>query len=160
MNDPEYIFVVSIDNKNNIHENIYKKSDFLKDYDFIRMETKDSDIYINFIIDKDKFNIGNKEARLLTEIKKKPLEFFKEIHRKTKINFNTKENIIFNEMYFVPSDKKFYNKIFILQIGGSLSQPLNNQNHKNFANNNINQKFIQQNISYVTIKIILMLIRI
>ena len=144
MDDPEYIFVLSIDNKNKIHENIYKKSDFLKDYDFIRVETKDSDIYINFIIDKDKFNKGNKEARLLTEIKKMPMEFFKEIYRKTKINFNTKENIIIKEMYFVPSDKKFYNRIFILQIGKSLSQPLNKQNQKNnfvINNNNITNSF-------------------
>ena len=121
--DPEYICVISENKEKQIKEGIYKRNDFLKDYEFIKVDDKESRIYINFIISKRRINIGGRETRLLTEIKSRPL-LMKEIYRKTKINFNTQENIFFKELYTVPTELKFYNRIFNLLFP-------NNQNKKN-----------------------------
>ena len=109
--DPEYICVIleTVDKK--IKENIYKRSDFLNDYDFIKAIEKNSKISLNFIISKKKINIGDRETRLLTEIKSRK-KIMKEIERNTKINFNTNENVIFKESFSVPFELKFYNRIF------------------------------------------------
>ena len=56
MKDPEYIFVYTENEKKEIHENIYKRKDFLSDYDFIKIETKNPEAYINCLIQKRKFN--------------------------------------------------------------------------------------------------------
>ena len=84
MNDPEYIFVFTENEKREFHENIFKRKDFLIDYDFVKVETKKPDVFLNFIISKSKFNMG-REIRLLTEIKQRPT-FIKEIYRRKKIN--------------------------------------------------------------------------
>ena len=114
MNDPEYIFVLTENEKKEIHENIYKRKDFTSNYDFVKIETKNPEVYINCLIPKIKFNIG-REARLLVEIKKRPL-FMKEIYGRTKINLNTKKVIVFKEVFNIPPEKRFYNKIFTLHF--------------------------------------------
>ena len=136
MKDPEYIFVFTENEKKEIHENIYKRKDFLSDYDFIKIETKNPEVYINCLIPKIKFNIG-REARLLTEIKQRP-SFIKEISRKYKINLNSEKYISFKEVFNIPTEKRFYNKIFTLHFynRNTTKQP-NNQNN-NVINNNIN----------------------
>ena len=57
MNDPEYIFIFTESEKKEFSENIYKRKDFLIDYEFVKVETKKSDVFLNFIISKNKFNI-------------------------------------------------------------------------------------------------------
>ena len=151
MNDPEYIFVFTENEKKEFHENIYKRKDFLADYDFVKIETKKPEVYINCLIPKSKFNIA-KETRLLTEIMKRPL-FIEDIYRKTKINLNTKKDIAFKEVFNIPTEKRFYTKILILDIyDRNLTKPPSNQNqngNKNFINNNNNvNNFPQQNINF------------
>ena len=78
MNDPEYIYVKTENEKREFHKDIYRRKDFICDYDFIKIETKNSEVYFNCLIPKIKFNIA-KETRLLTEIYQRPL-FLKEIY--------------------------------------------------------------------------------
>ena len=133
--DPEYICVIleTVDKK--IKENIYKRSDFLNDYEFIKAIEKNSNNSLNFIISKKKINIGGRETRLLTEIKSRE-KIMKEIERNTKINFNTNENVIFKESFSVPFELKFYNRIFTFCIQTN-SINLNN-NYNNISNNGFN----------------------
>ena len=88
MDDPEYIFVFTENEKREFHENIFKRKDFLSDYEFVKVETKKPDVFLNFIIPKRKFNIG-REIILLTEIKQRPT-FIKEIYRRKKLIVNNK----------------------------------------------------------------------
>ena len=50
---------------------------------FLKVETNNPEVYINFLIPKKKFNIG-REIRLLTEIKQRP-SFMKEISENIKL---------------------------------------------------------------------------
>jgi len=158
-NDPEYIYVLSENKKENkIHENIYKRRDFLSDYEFIRVNTNNSNVYINFLIPKKKF-INGREIRLLTEIKQKK-KYMKEIFRKTQINFDTKDNIIFKESFSVQNELKFYNRVFYFTITKQNFVPgpsnqrvnnnnnfaINNNNNNNYQNNNFNQGNNNNNI--------------
>ena len=122
MNDPEYIFVIAENEKKEIHEKIYKRKDFISDYDFVKIETKNPEVYINCLIPKIKFNIG-REVRLFTEIKTRPL-FWKEIFQRSKVNLNTKKDIAFKEVSNIPTEKRFYNKIFTLHF---VTKPSNKQ---------------------------------
>ena len=134
--DPEYICVISQTKDQNIKENCYKRSEFLNDYEFIKAIEKNTNISINFIISKTRINIGGRETRLLTEIKSKP-KIMKEIERNLKINLST-NNIIFKELFSVPNELKFYNRVFTLII---LKQNVNNNNNisnNGFNNNNTN----------------------
>ena len=138
--DPEYIYVIYLDIKQNIHEKIYKRNLFLNDYEFIKVSTSNPDIYLNFLIRKEDFNKA-REIRLISMIKKRK-SYFKEIFRKTQINFGTKNDYIAKEATSIPNDLKFYNRIFKLYIGNqSLTTEQNTQNQidKNFNHsNNIN----------------------
>ena len=137
--DPEYIFVLAENREKKIREKIFKRKDFLPDYDFIKVITPNQDVYINFIIPKKIFN-NAREIRLLTEIKKRH-SLMKEIKRKTQINLDTKNNIIFKEIFNVPLEQKFYNRMFTLNIIKQNSNLLeNNQNeiNNNSVNNNNN----------------------
>ena len=155
--DPEYICVISENNEKQIKENLYIRTDFLKDYEFIKVDVKNSKNYINFIISKWKINIGGRELRLLTEIKNRPL-LIKEIYRKTKINFNTQDNIVlFKESFSVPPVLKFYNRIFTLYISGQnkINNTISNLN-SNFSfptnqtiNNNYINNYINNNMDYI-----------
>ena len=146
MNDPEYIFVFTENGKKKFHESIYKRRDFMIAYEFFKVETKISDVYLNFIAPKNNFNIG-REIRLLTEIKKRP-SFIQEIYRRTTINFNTDNDIIFKEIFNIPTEQRFYNRIFMLHISDrSLIKPPNikkqnktmiNKVNNNLPNNNYN----------------------
>ena len=69
MNDPEYIYVKTENEKKEFHEDIYKRKDFISDYEIVKIETKNPEVYFNCLIPKIKFNIA-KETRLLTEIYK------------------------------------------------------------------------------------------
>ena len=133
LNDPEYIFVIAENEKKEIHENIYKRKDFIRDYDIVKIETKNPEVYINCLIPKIKFNIG-REARLLTEIKTRPL-FMKEILKKYKINLNIKKDIAFKEVFNIPTEKRFYNKIFTLHFLDRNEQSQNNDNNNTISNN-------------------------
>ena len=146
--DPEYICVISENNEKQIKENLYIRTDFLKDYEFIKVDVKKSNIYINFIISKWRIIIGGSSARLLTEIKTRPL-LMKEIYRKTKINFYKQEFIFFKEFYTIPTELKFYNRIFKLYISGQnkINNTINNFN-SNFripTNQTINNIYINDN---------------
>ena len=146
LNDPEYIYVITEDEKKKIHENIYKRKDFISDYDFIKIETKNPEVYFNCLIPKKQFNIA-KENRLLTEVMQRPF-FLKEIYRKTNVNFNSKKdiNINFKEVFNIPTEKRFYNKIFTLHFyDRNLMKPPNNQNQNN------NKNFINYNIKFFKI---------
>ena len=140
--DPEYICVVAEIKDGRIRENLYIRKDFLADYEFIKVTEKSSN-YLNFIVSKNKINIGG-ATRLLTEIKARPI-LMKEIYTRSKINFNTNEQIYFKELFTVPTVLKFYNRIFILYFRGSkLNVNLNNQNQQNNNyNNNFNMNFNQ-----------------
>ena len=146
--DPEYIFVIYESKKEEkTCENIYRRKDFLSDYEFIRVNTDNPNIYINFIIPKNKFN-KQREARLLTEIKQRKC-FMKEIFRKIKINFDTKDNIFFKESSSVQNELKFYNRVFhfIITKQNFVQAPFNqrvNNNNNSFAFNNT--KNMQKNI--------------
>ena len=63
MNDPEYIYVNTENEKKEFHEFIYKRKDFISDYDLVKIETKKSDVYLNFIVPKNKFNIDREFFR-------------------------------------------------------------------------------------------------
>ena len=149
MNDPEYIFIFTESEKKEFHEGIYKRKDFISDYDLVKIETKKSDVYLNFIVPKNRFNIGSREIRLLTEIKQRP-SFIKEIYRRTTINFNTNKDIIFKEVFTIPLEQRFYNRIFFLHIynrNRNMNQPPKNQNqYQNFNinHNNNNNNFSEQ----------------
>ena len=143
--DPEYIYIISENKENQIKEGLYKRKDLLYDYDFIKVTEKHSNIDLNFIISKSKINIGGSSTRLLTEIKARPL-LMKEIFRKSRINFNTQDIIFFKEIFSVPEELKFYNRIFKLNIQNTnLKDFRNNQNQKN---NNLVQvdSFNEENI--------------
>jgi hypothetical protein len=58
MNDPEYIYVNTENEKKEFHENIYRRKDFISDYEIVKIETKNPEVYINCLIPKVKFNIG------------------------------------------------------------------------------------------------------
>ena len=90
--DPEYIYVIYLDIKQNIHEKIYKRNLFLNDYEFIKVSTSNPDIYLNFLIRKEDF-INEREIKLLSMIKFRK-SYFQEIFRKTKINFGSKANCV------------------------------------------------------------------
>ena len=144
--DPEYICVISETNDKQIKDNIYKRIDFLNDFEFIKVLEKSSNVDLSFIIYKNKINIGGREIRLLCEIKKRPL-LMKEISLRTKINFSTKDNIFFKEAFSIPIELKFYNRIFTLYIQ---KQNLNifNNNQNQFINNmnhNYNNHIISEN---------------
>ena len=138
--DPEYIFVIYLDIQKKVRERIYNRNLFLVDYEFIRVLTDNDDVYINFLIRKEDF-IKAREIRLISMIKKRK-SYFKEIFRKTQINFGTKNDYIAKEATSIPNDLKFYNRIFKLYIGNqSLTTEQNTQNQidKNFNHsNNIN----------------------
>ena len=133
--DPEYIFVTAENKEKKIHENIFRRKDFLSDYEIIKVLTQnkyENRNYINFIIPKKIF-INAREIRLLVEIKKRP-SLMEEIKRKTKVNLDTKDNIIFKEIFLVPVEEKFYNRIFTLHILKKDSNQI--PNYKNQINNN------------------------
>ena len=111
--DPEYITVVTEKDKQ-IKENLYIRKDFLSDYEFIKVTEKVNKIDLNFIISKNKINIGGSETRLLTEIKLRP-SMIKEIFRKTNVNFDTKDMTYLKELFTIPTELKFYNRIFNLK---------------------------------------------
>ena len=137
--DPEYICVITENEHNNVKENLYKRCDFIQDFEFIRVIEKDTNIELNFIASKENINIGGSDIRLLTLIKNRPL-IMKEIKRNTKINFNTKKNIIFKPLFSVPLELKFFNKVFILYILDQNFQnnqsTINNKGINTFNNNN------------------------
>ena len=133
--DPEYICVIS-ESSEKIKESIYKRSDFLNDYEFIKAIEKNGNVSLNFIISKMLINIGGREARLLTEIKSRS-KIMKEIERNKKINFNTNKKVIFKESFSVPAELKFYNRIFTFYfIEPDYNNISNNQNMININNNN------------------------
>ena len=133
--DHEYIYVIS-ESSEGIKENIYKRSDFLNDYEFIKAIEKNRNVSLNFIISKKPINIGGRETRLLTGIKSRK-KLMKEIERNTKINFNTNKNVIFKESFSVPAELKFYNRIFTFYIiEPDYNNISNNQNMININNNN------------------------
>ena len=140
--DPEYIYVIAENKERLIKENIYIIKDFFNDYDFINVTEKTSNIDLSFIISKNKINIGGAESRLLTEIKARPI-LMKEIYIRSKINFNTNYMIYLKELFQIPNELKFYNRVFILSFQGSkLNINLNNQNQQNNNyNNNFNMNF-------------------
>ena len=111
--DPEYICVIAENKDRCIKENLYIRKDFLNDYDFIKVTEKASKIDLSFIISKNKINIGGSVTRLLTEIKCRPL-LAKEIYRRSKINFITNDIIYLKELFTIPIELKFYNRIFNL----------------------------------------------
>ena len=139
--DPEYICVIA-ENNHHIKENLYIRKDFINDYEFIKVTEKTSNFDLNFIASEKKINIGGAESRLLTEIKARPI-LVKEIYKRSKINFDTNEQIYLKELFSVPNELKFYNRIFKLYFQGSkLNINLNNQNQQNNNyNNNFNMNF-------------------
>ena len=160
--DPEYIFVIYESKKEEkTCENIYRRKDFLSDYEFIRVNTDNPNIYINFIIPKNKFN-KQREIRLLTEIKQRKKSFMEEIFAKTKINFDTKDSIVFKESFSIQNELKFYNRVFYLfitkqnfvpapfnqRVNNNNSFAFNNTNNNNYQNNNFNKGNNNNNIFY------------
>ena len=154
--DPDYICVISENKDKQIKENIYFRRDFLRDFEFIKVNYKhheNSSDDLKFIISKQKINIGGSSIRLLTEIKTRPL-IMKEIYRKVKINFNTNNDIVFKELFSVPTEQKFFNRIFRLyiqtqspnfnpnQINNTINYNNNNSGYNNNINININNNII------------------
>ena len=135
-----FICVVAEIKDGRIRENLYIRKDFLADYEFIKVTEKSSN-YLNFIVSKNKINIGG-ATRLLAEIIARPI-LMKEIYIRSKINFNSNYMIYLKELYQIPNELKFYNRIFILYFQGSkLNINLNNQNQQNNNyNNNFNMNF-------------------
>ena len=143
-NDPNYIYVLYEDDKKKVRESIYKRNDFLSNYEFVKVLIQNGNKkYMNFIISKEKFNKNIRTTRLVTELRKR-LSFLRDI----KINYviNLIDNdFIFAEHINIPLEYKFYNRLFTLQI-----QKINpnkvNINNKNIQgnmngfinNNNIN----------------------
>ena len=144
--DPEYICVIAVNKDRCIKENLYIRKDFLNDYEFIKVTEKTSNIDLNFISSRKKINIGGTETRLLTEIKCRPL-LVKEIYKRSKINFNTNDNISLKELFTVPIELKFYNRIFTLYIQKQQNINVNNNFNMNFnyANNFSNNNQIMNN---------------
>ena len=142
--DPEYIYVSAENKEKKIHEKIIKRIDILEDYEIIKVSTLKKD-EINFIIPKKNF-INAREIRLLAEIKKRP-SLMNEIKRKTKINLDTKDNIIFKEIFGVPNSQNFYNRFFtlIIQKQGSNKHPNTQNQFNNNSFTNINNAFINNN---------------
>ena len=85
--DPDYFCIIYENKEKQIEENAYKRKDFLIDYEFINVIQFNTSIEINFLISKNRFNIGGRENRLLTEIKSRQ-SLIKEIYKRTKFNFN------------------------------------------------------------------------
>ena len=131
--DPEYIFVIAENKERLIKENVYIRKDFLNDYEFIKVTEKTSNIDLSFIISKKKINIGGADTRLLMEIKARPI-LIKEIYRKSKINFNTNEMIYLKMLFTVPTELKFYNRIFNLYFQKQQSNNFNYNYNMNFNN--------------------------
>jgi len=154
--DPEYISIISENKERKIIENIYRRNDFLNDYEFIKVTEDKSKIELNFIISKSRINIGGSGTRLITEIKLRP-SLMKEIFTRSKINFNTQNLIYLKELFTIPTELKFYNRIFILHFQelnsiNSINDniQINNNGNNNLFNNNFNH-FInnnQNNINY------------
>ena len=144
--DPEYICVIAVNTDRCIKENLYIRKDFLNDYEFIKVTEKTSNIDLSFIISKKKINIGGSVTRLLTEIKLRPL-LVKEIYKRSKINFDTNDNIILKELFTVPTELKFYNRIFTLYIQKKQNINVNNNFNMNFnyANNFSNNNQLMNN---------------
>ena len=150
--DPEYICVIAVNKDRCIKENLYIRKDFLNDYEFIKVTEKTSNIDLNFISSRKKINIGGTETRLLTEIKCRPL-LVKEIYRRSKINFFTNDMIYLKELFTIPIELKFYNRIFNLFFHKQQSNNFNynfNMNFNyanNFSNNNqlMNNNHINNN---------------
>ena len=143
--DPEYIYVIYESKKENkIHEKIYRRKDFLSDYEFIRVNTDNSNVYINFIIPKNKFN-KQREIRLFTEIKQRK-SLMEEIFVRTKINFDTKDSIFFKESFSIKNELKFYDGVFYLFITkknfvpAPFNQRVNNNNNSCPFNNTKNMQ--------------------
>ena len=134
LNDPDHICIIFENKEKQVRENIFKRSNFLNDYEFIKVieEKSNSDLY--FIIAKEKMKIG-RDTRLLTEIKKRTL-LMKEIFKRTKIDFNTGEYICFKESLSVPFELKFFNRIFSLYFLKQNSTNVQNNQNKIIINNN------------------------
>ena len=113
--DPDYFCIIYENKEKQIEEKAYKRKDFLIDYEFINVIQFNSSIEINFLISKNRFNIGGRENRLLTEIKSRQ-SLIKEIYKRTKFNFNTNDTIIFKDLTMVKKKSRFYNRIFTLYI--------------------------------------------
>ncbi len=143
--DPEYICVIA-ENNHLIKENLYIRKDFFNDYIFVKVTEKKSNIDLSFIISRTKINIGGSETRLLTEIKCRPL-LVKEIYKRSKINFFTNDMIYLKELFTVPKELKFYNRIFTLHIQKQQNINVNNNFNMNFnyANNFSNNNQIMNN---------------
>ena len=74
--------------------------------------------------------------------------FLKEIYRRTKIKFNTKKDIFFKEAFNIPTEKRFYNKIFTLYFyDRNLVKPPPNNLFNNIYNNAYNNNIISNNLS-------------
>ena len=144
--DPEYICVIAENKDHHIKENLYIRKDFFNDYDFIKVTEKTSNIDLNFIIAKNKINIGGAKIRLLTEIKARPI-LMRDIYRKSKINLDTNDIIILNELFAIPKELKFFNRIFTLYIQKQQNNNVNNNFNMNFnyANNFSNNNQIMNN---------------
>ena len=144
--DPEYICVVAEIKDGRIRENLYIRKDFLADYEFIKVTEKKSNIDLNFISSKKKINIGGADTRLLTEIKFRPL-LMRDIYRKSKINLDTNDIIILNELFAIPKELKFFNRIFTLYIQKQQNNNVNNNFNMNFnyANNFSNNNQMMNN---------------
>ena len=144
LEDPEYITVVTEKDKQ-IKENLYIRKDFLTDYEFIKVTEKVNKIDLNFIASKNKINIGGSETRLLTEIKLRP-SMIKEIFRKTNVNFDTKDMTYLKELFTIPTELKFYNRVFILFF--QERKPNNFQNNQSQQNYNVNNNYNINNNNY------------
>ena len=135
VDDPNYIYVLYEDADKKVREKIYKRNDFLKDYEFgkifIPHENKEYQKYFNFIISKKQFNKNIRANILLTELKKK-LTIMKDIKKAYGINLIDNE-YTFYEHQIIPLDHTFYNRIFTIQI---LKQNQNYQGNLNIINNN------------------------
>ena len=144
--DPEYICVIAENKDRCIKENLYIRKDFLNDYEFIKVTEKTSNIDLSFIISRTKINIGGAEIRLLTEIKCRPL-LVKEIYKRSKINFFTNDMIYLKELFTIPIELKFYNRIFNLYFQKQQSNNFNYNFNMNFnyANNFSNNNQIMNN---------------
>ena len=80
------------------------------------------------------------------EIKARPI-LIKEIYRKSKINFNTNEMIYLKMLFTVPTELKFYNRIFNLYFQKQQSNNFNYNYNMNFnyANNFSNNNQLMNN---------------
>ena len=143
-NYPDSIYVYSEDQSKIIRQNVFFKSHFWN-YDFIKVKVYNSNVYINFIIPKERLNNANKESILLAEIKNKP-SYVTEILRAKNINFNIKENIILQETPPQTNEDRFYNRIFIIYINQSF--PRNPGNYNNMTYNKNNNSYGQNNYIY------------